>query len=180
MRSWLSCGPPESAATLAASHSISDLARQIGHLEARHSDEQRHGATKPPSLRATPQIPAPWAARSEARHLFGFEVVLQSPAAELTPDTGLSEPAPGQLGEGGLGAIDPDDAGAQGGGHPFAGGWSSADITAAARPKRESLASRTASASVSNGATQSTGPKISSSQSGPSRSMPVRIVGSQK
>ncbi|EKD59667.1 MAG: hypothetical protein ACD_54C01208G0002 [uncultured bacterium] len=56
----------------------------------------------------------------------------------------------------------------------------SADITAAARPKRLSLASAIASASLSNGRIQTTGPKISSHHASASSGTSVSTVGATK
>src|ERR1043166_5580011 len=47
------------------------------------------------------------------KNLFGLEVFLEAPGAELAAEAGLLIPAPGRFDIGGLHVVDPDDAGTQ-------------------------------------------------------------------
>ena len=116
----------------------------------------------------------------EPGDLLGLEVVVEAPAAEFAADAGLLVAAPGRFGERGLRAVDPDDAGAEAppprarparrrptsrrrrgrSGCRWRAGWP--------RPRRR------------RGATQTTGPKISSRQASLSSGTSVSTVGSRK
>src|SRR5690606_36297694 len=61
-------------------------------------------------------VPAPRLAACICGDLLGLQIVLEAPAAEFAADAGLLVAAPWRFGVGRLGALDPHDAGPQGGG----------------------------------------------------------------